>query len=97
VGVRIAEWREDRLKCGGGARGPPGGLSGPRSFHYRSVSHKLDRVATEGDGFLVFFDYRTGKRAPAPPHVRHAFDMVNSQRHALEPEQRPEGDGGSRA
>lgn len=40
------------------------------TMHYRVVSERLGKVAAEGEGTVVSFDYRAGVKAPLPPPVR---------------------------
>lgn len=37
---------------------------------YRVVSHKLQRVAAEGDGLIVYYDYRAGAKCAVPDVIR---------------------------
>ena len=37
---------------------------------YLAVSHRAERVAAEGEGLVVSFDYRQGKKAPIPAPLR---------------------------
>jgi acyl-CoA thioester hydrolase len=37
---------------------------------YVAVSHKLEKVAAEGSGIIVTFDYRAGAKAPIPDALR---------------------------
>ena len=43
------------------------------TMHYRVVSERLGKVAAEGEGTVVSFDYRAGVKAPLPPPVRAAL------------------------
>ncbi|MFY0539166.1 acyl-CoA thioesterase [Nannocystis pusilla] len=43
------------------------------TMRYRIVSERLDRVAAEGEGRIVSFDYDAGKKAPLPPEIRAAL------------------------
>lgn len=43
------------------------------TMRYRVVSERLDRVAAEGEGRIVSFDYRAGVKAPLPAEVRAAI------------------------
>jgi len=40
---------------------------------YRVVSKGLDRIAAEGDGRIVSFDYAKGRKAPLPEAIRAAL------------------------
>lgn len=37
---------------------------------YRIVSHKLQRVAAEGDGLIVYYDYRATRKCTVPDVIR---------------------------
>ncbi len=37
---------------------------------FRVVSHRHQRVAAEGDGLIVTYDYRAGRKIPVPQEVR---------------------------
>lgn len=37
---------------------------------YRVVSHRMQRIAAEGDGLIVAYNYRENKKAPLPDQVR---------------------------
>ncbi len=37
---------------------------------YRVVSHRLQRVAAEGEGVIVSYNYRQNKKAPLPAEVK---------------------------
>ena len=39
-------------------------------MEYRVVSQRHQRVAAEGDGVIVSYDYREGRKAPVPDAVR---------------------------
>lgn len=39
------------------------------TMQYYVVSHKALKVAAEGDGVIVSFNYREGKKAPLPPEI----------------------------
>jgi acyl-CoA thioester hydrolase len=40
------------------------------TMDYRLVSHRLDDVATEGQGVIVTFHYADGKKVPVPEELR---------------------------
>ena len=40
------------------------------SMHYVVVSHRHQRVAAEGDGVVVMYDYREGKKTAVPEEIR---------------------------
>jgi acyl-CoA thioester hydrolase len=52
------------------------------TMDFRTISHKLGKVAAEGQGIIVSYDYRAGHKAPLPPEIRariealegHSFD-----------------------
>jgi acyl-CoA thioester hydrolase len=46
------------------------------TMHHRIVSHRHNRVAAEGDGVVVTYDYQLGKKAPLPVEVRAAIMRV---------------------
>jgi acyl-CoA thioester hydrolase len=37
---------------------------------YRIVSHKLQRIAAEGEGLVVSYNYQENKKAPLPEEIR---------------------------
>ncbi len=37
---------------------------------FRVVSHRHQRVAAEGDGLIVTYDYRAGRKTPVPQEVQ---------------------------
>jgi len=41
--------------------------------YYRLVSHKLGKVAAEGEGSVVCYDYENGKKADLPDSIRKAI------------------------
>ena len=43
------------------------------TMHHRVVSRRHNRVAAEGDGVVVTFDYAAGRKAPIPATVREAL------------------------
>lgn len=45
-------------------------------MQYRIVSEKLKRVAAEGDGLVVSYDYREGRKAPIPDDVRKQIETL---------------------
>jgi acyl-CoA thioester hydrolase len=44
------------------------------TFQHRIVSQRLNRVAAEGEGIVVAFDYRTGQKAALPDEVRRRIE-----------------------
>jgi len=45
-------------------------------MEYRIVSRKLGKIATHGQGLVVSYDYRNGRRAPIPESVRNAVTAL---------------------
>lgn len=45
---------------------------------YRVVSEKLGRVAAEGDGRIVSFNYATQSKAPIPAPIRAAIEALGA-------------------
>lgn len=39
-------------------------------------SHKNEKVAAEGEGTIVIFDYRKGAKAAVPEHVRNNIELL---------------------
>jgi len=39
-------------------------------MHYRVVSHRHAKIAAEGDGLVVMFDYNSNAKAEIPPDLR---------------------------
>ena len=50
--------------------------------HHRVVSHKLQRVAAEGEGVVVIFDYRHNKKAAVPEEIKHRIQEMEGARQA---------------
>jgi len=50
------------------------------SMIYRVISTKLDRVACEGEGLIVAFDYRTKTKASLPEAIRARIDTMEAGR-----------------
>jgi acyl-CoA thioester hydrolase len=47
-------------------------------MHYLVVSHKHKKVAAEGDGVIVTFNYREGKKVTVPEVIKQRiFDIEN--------------------
>lgn len=46
------------------------------SHDYRVVSHALGAVAAEGEGVVVSYDYRVGRKAALPAEVRRAIEEL---------------------
>ena len=45
-------------------------------MEYRVVSHQHGKVAAEGDGTVVSYDYRKGAKAPLPDAVRLRIEAI---------------------
>ncbi|MEZ4380890.1 MAG: thioesterase family protein [Nannocystaceae bacterium] len=43
------------------------------TMRYRVVSERLGTIAAEGDGRVISYDYRAGRKAPLPPAIRAAI------------------------
>ncbi len=49
-------------------------------MRYRIVSESSTRVAAEGDGLVVAYDYRALKKAPLPEAIRENIESVEATR-----------------
>ncbi len=49
------------------------------TMHHRVVSRRHNRVAAEGDGVVVTFDYAAGRKAPIPAVLREALVLHSAQ------------------
>ena len=47
-------------------------------MQYVVVSHRLQRVAAEGEGTIVSYNYRDQKKAPIPTEIRRRISEVES-------------------
>ncbi|MFP4306434.1 MAG: acyl-CoA thioesterase [Desulfococcaceae bacterium] len=47
-------------------------------MEYRVVSHKHQKLAAEGDGDVVSYNYREGAKAPLPDAVRLRIEAIES-------------------
>src|SRR5262249_35800140 len=47
-------------------------------FDYVVVSHNFDAVAAEGQGTIVSYDYRNGKKAPLPDELRRRIEELET-------------------
>jgi acyl-CoA thioester hydrolase len=47
---------------------------------YRVVSHRFHKIAAEGDGLLVSFDYRSNTKTPLPDALREAIQHIESRK-----------------
>ena len=45
-------------------------------MRYAVFSHRLGRLAAEGEGTLVCFDYRQGRKAPLPEKLKARIDEI---------------------
>lgn len=50
------------------------------SHAYRVVSHAIGEVAAEGEGVVVSYDYRSGRKAQIPERVRSAIEEIARRR-----------------
>ncbi len=48
------------------------------TMEYRVVSHKLGRIAAEGKGVLVTYDYGENRKAPVPDELRRNIIALES-------------------
>ena len=48
-------------------------------MRHRIVSEKLQKVAAEGDGLIVSYDYREGRKAPIPDEVRKKIEQLEGR------------------
>lgn len=48
------------------------------TMEYYIVSHKHQRVAAEGEGVIVSFDYRGNKKAPLPEEVKRRIAVLEA-------------------
>ncbi|OGF56868.1 MAG: thioesterase [Candidatus Fraserbacteria bacterium RBG_16_55_9] len=48
-------------------------------MQYRIVSEKLGKIAAEGDGWIVSFNYREGRKAPVPPEIRARIEALEER------------------
>lgn len=46
------------------------------TMEYWIVSHRLQKIAAEGDGVVVSFNYRENKKAPLPEEVRRRIEQL---------------------
>ncbi|MBI3661251.1 acyl-CoA thioesterase [Candidatus Acetothermia bacterium] len=49
------------------------------TMQYRIVSEKLQKVAAEGEGLIVSFNYREGGKAPIPPEIRKKIEQLEGR------------------
>lgn len=48
-------------------------------MEYRIISQKISKIAAEGEGLIVSFDYRRGQRAPIPTEVRRRIEELEGR------------------
>jgi acyl-CoA thioester hydrolase len=47
---------------------------------YAIFSHAMGRIAAEGDGTIVCYDYRNSRRAPLPEHLKLRIAQIENGR-----------------
>lgn len=52
-------------------------------MHYRVISHSQKKVAAQGDGLIVSYDYGRGCKVPIPPDIRRQIEVFEG--HTLPP------------
>ena len=52
------------------------------TFDYLVVSHNLNAVAAEGQGTIVSYDYRNGKKTPLPDELRRRIEELEAKKPA---------------
>lgn len=50
------------------------------TMQYRIVSHRHGKVAAEGEGVIVAYNYREGKKASLPPEIRRRIQELEGNR-----------------
>ena len=50
------------------------------TFDYVVVSHNLEAVAAEGQGTIVSYDYRNGKKTPLPDELRRRIEELEARK-----------------
>ena len=48
-------------------------------MEYQVRSHRHGKVAAEGDGVLVTFDYAAGRKVPLPESLRQRIDALEGR------------------
>lgn len=48
-------------------------------MQFRIVSEKLRKIAAEGDGLIVSYNYREGRKAPIPEDVRKKIEKLEGR------------------
>lgn len=46
------------------------------TVHHRIISERHNRIAAEGDGIVVMYDYRRNEKAPVPDFLRDAIAQM---------------------
>lgn len=49
------------------------------TMQYRIVSEKIQKIAAEGDGLIISFNYREGRKAPIPPEIRKNIEQLEGR------------------
>ena len=49
------------------------------TMHFRIVSTRHQRIAAEGEGVVVSYDYTIGRKAPLPAAVRQAIEALEQR------------------
>ncbi len=51
------------------------------TMKYSVASHRLSKIAAEGDGVLVTYDYRNNRKVPVPEELkRNILDLESASR-----------------
>jgi acyl-CoA thioester hydrolase len=50
------------------------------TMRYAVLSHQHGKIAAEGDGVVVYVDYKTGKKVPIPDPMRQAIADIERRR-----------------
>jgi acyl-CoA thioester hydrolase len=48
-------------------------------MRYRIVSAKLQKIAAEGDGLIVSFNYSEGRKVPLPVEIRNQIEQLEGR------------------
>ena len=49
------------------------------TMQYRIVSEKLQKIAAEGEGLIVSFNYREGRKVPIPSEIRKNIEQLEGR------------------
>ncbi len=49
------------------------------TMEFQVFSHSHEKVAAEGSGVIVTFDYKAGKKAPIPSEIRSLIERIESK------------------